>query len=150
MIARESIIAEARTWIGTPWRHQASLKGIGADCIGLLAGVANNVGITEAAEFLASHECRAYGRHPDAEKLLEGCDRWLDMIKVVDAGPADVFVMKFEIDPQHFALISEEDPPYMIHAYAQARKTVENRIDHVWRSRIVRAYRFRGVAPWQA
>src|SRR3712207_7216939 len=33
------IIAEARSWIGTPYRHQASLKGVGCDCLGLLRGV---------------------------------------------------------------------------------------------------------------
>ena len=33
------IIAEARSWIGTPYRHQASLKGVGCDCLGLVRGV---------------------------------------------------------------------------------------------------------------
>ena len=36
---RNRIIAEARGWIGTPYMHQASLKGIGCDCLGLLRGV---------------------------------------------------------------------------------------------------------------
>jgi NlpC/P60 family putative phage cell wall peptidase len=35
----EEIIAAARSWIGTPYRHQASLKGVGCDCLGLLRGV---------------------------------------------------------------------------------------------------------------
>ena len=29
----------ARGWIGTPYRHQASLKGVGCDCLGLVRGV---------------------------------------------------------------------------------------------------------------
>src|SRR5215470_3685481 len=33
------IITLARGWIGTPYRHQASLKGVGCDCLGLLRGV---------------------------------------------------------------------------------------------------------------
>jgi len=33
------IVAEARRWIGTPYVHQASLRGAGADCLGLLRGV---------------------------------------------------------------------------------------------------------------
>ena len=36
---RTSIVAEARSWIGTPYRHQASLKGVGCDCLGLVRGV---------------------------------------------------------------------------------------------------------------
>ena len=36
---RTDIVAEARAWIGTPYRHQASLKGVGCDCLGLVRGV---------------------------------------------------------------------------------------------------------------
>jgi NlpC/P60 family putative phage cell wall peptidase len=36
---RTRIIAEARAWIGTPYRHQASRKGVGCDCLGLVRGV---------------------------------------------------------------------------------------------------------------
>ena len=34
-----TIVAAARGWIGTPYIHQASLKGVGCDCLGLLLGV---------------------------------------------------------------------------------------------------------------
>ena len=34
-----AIVAAARSWIGTPYRHQASVKGVGCDCLGLLRGV---------------------------------------------------------------------------------------------------------------
>src|SRR5665213_1770116 len=37
--SRSDIVAEARAWIGTPYRHQASLKGVGCDCLGLVRGV---------------------------------------------------------------------------------------------------------------
>ena len=33
------IVAAARGWLGTPYRHQASLKGVGTDCLGLVRGV---------------------------------------------------------------------------------------------------------------
>jgi NlpC/P60 family putative phage cell wall peptidase len=35
----DRIVQIARTWIGTPYVHQASLKGVGCDCLGLLRGV---------------------------------------------------------------------------------------------------------------
>src|SRR5690348_8306068 len=34
----EEIVGIARQWIGTPYVHQASLKGVGCDCLGLLRG----------------------------------------------------------------------------------------------------------------
>ncbi len=33
------IISAARGWIGTPYHHGASVKGIGCDCLGLVRGV---------------------------------------------------------------------------------------------------------------
>jgi NlpC/P60 family putative phage cell wall peptidase len=35
----EAVIAAARRWIGTPYRHQASLWGVGCDCLGLVRGI---------------------------------------------------------------------------------------------------------------
>jgi NlpC/P60 family putative phage cell wall peptidase len=39
MTSRAEVVAAARGWLGTPYRHQASLKGVGCDCLGLLRGV---------------------------------------------------------------------------------------------------------------
>ncbi len=36
---RQRIVAAARGWLGTPYVHQASCKGAGCDCLGLIRGV---------------------------------------------------------------------------------------------------------------
>ncbi|MCK4713545.1 MAG: peptidase, partial [Marinosulfonomonas sp.] len=46
----ERVAELARGWIGTPYRHQASVKGAGADCLGLLRGI----------------WCEVYGAEPEA------------------------------------------------------------------------------------
>ena len=33
------VIAIARSWLGTPYHDQASLRGVGCDCLGLARGV---------------------------------------------------------------------------------------------------------------
>ncbi len=33
------ILHVARRWIGTPYRHQASVRGAGCDCLGLVRGI---------------------------------------------------------------------------------------------------------------
>ena len=35
----DDIVAVARSWLGTPYHHQATAKGVGCDCLGLLRGV---------------------------------------------------------------------------------------------------------------
>lgn len=149
MISRDSIIREARSWLGTRWQHQASLRGVGTDCIGMVLGVANACGVREAAEFIAAPEFKGYGREPNSMLVLLGCERWLDPIPVARARPGDVLVMRFNLEPQHFGIMTRIQPDYLIHAYAQARKVVENRIDDLWRSRILRAYSFRMIEPWR-
>ncbi len=39
MTMGERAVRIARTWIGTPYLHQASVQGAGADCLGLIRGV---------------------------------------------------------------------------------------------------------------
>ena len=61
----QDIIQTARGWIWTRWQHQASVRGVGTDCIGLIAGVARELGLKEAAEFYSIGELHTYGRQPD-------------------------------------------------------------------------------------
>jgi len=37
--APDEVVAAARAWLGTPYRHRASVRGAGCDCLGLLRGV---------------------------------------------------------------------------------------------------------------
>jgi NlpC/P60 family putative phage cell wall peptidase len=143
MIYRAQIVNEAREWLGTRWSHQASLKGVGTDCIGLIRGVARELGIADPFTTGEALRYLGYGRIPDPTLLLEACDEYLDRGR---GALGDILVMRFEREPQHFALISSLRPRRMIHAYAQARKVVENGIDALWLSRVVRTYSFRGVA----
>jgi NlpC/P60 family putative phage cell wall peptidase len=43
MPTANDIVAAARGWTGTPYRHQASSKGVGCDCLGLVRGVWRDV-----------------------------------------------------------------------------------------------------------
>lgn len=33
------IVQIARSWIGTPYKHQAAVRGVGCDCLGLVRGI---------------------------------------------------------------------------------------------------------------
>lgn len=143
MITRADIVAEARTWIGTRWQHQGCVKNVGVDCVGLIGGVALALGLPGATAWRDAPEWHQYGRKPDPERLLAGCDALMDRIQLDEAGSGDVLVLQFNAGPQHFAIVSHDDPPSIIHALAQARKVAEARLDDTWRRRIVRAYRYR-------
>ena len=134
---REQIVAEARTWLGTPFHHQARLKGIGADCAGV-------VGMTGAALGLisASDIPNDYAKQPNAKEMERVLEEKLDRIPPAEAKIGDVLHFAFDRDPQHVAILTDVG---IIHSYAQVRKCVEHSFDDTWKARLRGAYRFKGV-----
>lgn len=143
MTTRAEVVNEARRWIGTRYRHQASLCGVGCDCVGLLVGVARTLGLApdDVREFDLSY--RGYGRQPDPDMLLEAAGRFLVPVEEDQQQPGDIALFRFKLDPQHFGILSADD--YVIHAFALSRKVCETRLDETWSARIVRFYQFRGI-----
>ena len=133
----EEILAEARAWLGTPWRHQGRLKGVAVDCAGLVVGVGRELG-------LLAFDTRAYGRLPDGQQLRALCDAHLAAKPVAEIGPGDVLLLRFTRHPQHLALVGDRGAPFsLIHAHAEAGACVEHGADARWLRRIVAAYAFR-------
>lgn len=146
-ITRLEIVAAARSWIGTPYRHQASLKGVGCDCLGLVRGVWREL----------------YGAEPEApppyrpdwaesggrETLLDAARRHLFEIAPKDARPGDVLLFRMSPDAclKHCAIVSARAPgdpePRIVHAY-WGRAVVESWLGPWWRRRLAHAFSF----PW--
>lgn len=143
MTTQMQIVAEASEWLGTRWMHQQSKKGVGTDCIGLVRGVAVQLGMLPI-DFERRPEVsqyRGYARQPDGKQLQAALERYLQ--RIAEPEPGAVLLMRFERDPQHVALMA--DGGDIIHAYATARKVVRHRLDDIWARRIVAVYRFPGL-----
>lgn len=142
MTTPADIVAEARSWVGTRWIHQARVKGVGTDCIGLVAGVALALNLPRAAEWHEDQRFKSYGRTPDPVMMLAGCRDYMDEVAVPGIG--DVLIMRaFNVqEPTHFAIVSGLDPMYMIHSRLM-RKVSENRVDDRLASLILYAFRYR-------
>jgi NlpC/P60 family putative phage cell wall peptidase len=147
VISRYLVVVEARKRIGMRWQHQARLDGVACDCLGLVVLVAVALGVPGAAEALNDPALQEYGREPDYARALAVSRRYMDEIAVTDARMGDVLYMRVKRSrtPQHYAIKSADDPPYMVHAWAQSRGVVENRIDEVWNARIGHAFRLKDV-----
>ena len=135
MLTKSDIVLEAKTWIGTPFKHQGRIKGIGVDCVGLIIGVAHYFKLTE---FDYTH----YSHTPDGYLMQQLLDQHLESIAIHAAKPGDIVLMRFDTEPQHVGILSDYG---IIHAYAQVRRCVEHRLDGVWQSRIVGAYAYPNV-----
>ncbi len=133
------ILSEARQWLGTPYRHQASLRGVGCDCLGLVRGVWRAL---HGAEPEPPPPYRPdWAELGSCEILLEALGRWLVPLSPAEARPGDVLVFRMEPSAmaKHCAMLSAEDR--MIHAY-WGRACVESWLGRWWRERLVAAFRF--------
>ena len=147
MITAADVVAEARRWIGTRWQHQAALRGVATDCLGMIAGIGLALGLPDADRWRADVRMQAYSRSPNPRDMLTGCAAYLDPSDRCDPGLGDILLLRFKNGPpQHFAILSSVDPARIIHAYAHIGRVTENGLDAAWRQRIVRAYRYRGLA----
>jgi cell wall-associated NlpC family hydrolase len=99
---RADVIAEARTWLDTPYLHQHRAKGHGVDCAGLVIGVARELGIV-ARDF----DVNGYPREPDGKTLLEICDRFMDRVPMADIRPGNVLVYSFAKHPAHLGIVGD-------------------------------------------
>ncbi len=135
MITREQIIAEARTWIGTPWVHTGRLKGIACDCIGVGLCVPRALGI-----FPADFDVTGYSRNPEPRILLGYLRQYMDRTDHPTGG--DLLLVRPYRLPQHIQMLTFDGT--VIHAIDRQRGVREHRID-VNRYPIASAWKYRGV-----
>lgn len=127
----------ARSWAGTPFHWEASLKGTGCDCRGLLTGVARELGRPEADSIEAN--LVGYSRRIDAAALLAGLDRLF--VRKEGPGPGDVLAFRIRDKVQHLGICTGER---FVHAVSNGpRKVIETPLSGLWLNRLA------GVWAWR-
>lgn len=142
IVTREALVAEARSWIGTRYRHQASLKGVGCDCLGLVRGVWRAC-IGDEPELpppYAPDWAEARGR----DTLVEAATRHLAAVPRDAFSAGDVLLFRYRDGcvAKHAAIATGDAT--MIHAHDGAC-VCEVAITPWWRRRIACAFCFPGV-----
>ena len=94
MSINAQVLAVAGRWIGTPYRHQGAVKGVGSDCLGLIRGIWREL----------------YGQEPEAvpgyapdwaerggeERLLAAAGRhFLAVASFEESLPGDLVLFRF-------------------------------------------------------
>lgn len=142
-LGRDAIVAEARSWIGTRYRHQASVKGVGCDCLGLVRGVwrACLGEEPEAPPPYAPDWAEAGGD----ETLAAAALRHLASVPCDAFGAGDVLLFRWRDGcvAKHAAIASSATT--MIHAHDGAA-VCEVAITPWWQRRLAYAFTFPGVA----
>lgn len=140
---RAAALGEARSWIGTPYRHQASCKGAGCDCLGLLRGVWR--ALCGAEPVPVPGYSSDWAETSGEETLLAAGRTHLDEVMIADALPGDVLVFRWrdQAPAKHVGLLSRPlgECPAMIHAYERVG-VIESPLVPSWQRRIAAAFAF--------
>jgi len=137
MLLRQALARAAEDWIGTPFRHQASRRQVGCDCLGLVRGVWRDV--------LGAEPCDI---EPYAEDSTEIGSRNLLQLRVsevcaevafAEAHPGNLllFRMRARGPAQHLGILTTDDT--FVHAYAR-HGVVRSELTSHWRRKVVGAF----------
>lgn len=138
-VMRDKIVAEARTWIGVPWKHQGRTR-IGIDCVGLLVVVLHKLKLTD-------YDFQAYGRRSQGREFLYHFERRAERKPLNSEQPGDILLFRDKQFPCHAAIVaSMNNTLTIIHAHALRRAVVEDRLNQGdWISRRVACFEVRGI-----
>lgn len=135
MTKRQAIVDTARTCIGTPFRHQGRLKGVGLDCIGLVIWTMKTLGISD-------YDYTTYPMMPPADLMTKIMAEKLDIIPLDDARPGDLYRFQVSGEPIHVGIATDIG---VLHAVQARNGIVEHRLDAAWRAKVVKTYRIPGL-----
>lgn len=127
-----AVVAAARAFLGTPYRHQASAIGAGCDCLGLLRGVWRQL---YGDEPMVMPAYRADLRDPlNASTLRLAAERFLQAeTGPLAAGQVLLFQLNGSAEPKHCGILVS--PERFIHAQERLG-VVEANLTESWGSRI--------------
>ncbi|KFI31676.1 peptidase [Haematobacter massiliensis] len=134
---RGDVVAAARLWLGTPYRHQASCRGAGADCLGLIRGVWRDLYGPEPEA--APAYTPDWGETGRQEVLWSAARRHLIPLAPGLPEPGDVLLFRLRTGgiAKHLGIAAETGAtPTFIHAYS-GHAVVESPLSEPWARRIV-------------
>lgn len=141
MICGDTIVREGREWIGTPFRWQASVKGVGCDCKGLIYGVARELELPEAASLHA--RMADYRIVVDTKLLREGIAA--NFVEVDEPMAGDVLLLRLGRRVQHLGIYSGFG--HMIHTYSGGPdRVVESEMGKAWGNALDSVWRWKSMA----
>ncbi len=133
------VVASARRWVGTPYHDQASVRGVGCDCLGVVRGVWREVVGPEP--FSIPPYSRDWGEAGPREVLAEGARAVMIELEPAEAGPGALLL--FRMAPlaiaKHVGILTGADR--FIHAYERLG-VIEEPLTPLWRGRIAFVFLF--------
>ncbi|GGD93684.1 peptidase [Aureimonas endophytica] len=136
---RERVLLAARGFLGTPYRHQGSRRGVGCDCLGLVRGVWRELHGAEPEE--PGPYAPDWAERGGPERLLAAAARHLQPLPIAARQPGDVLVFRWRSGAvaKHCGILDEGER--LIHAY-EGMAVLSSPLVPAWTRRIAGVFRF--------
>lgn len=135
-----STVATAREYIGTRYMHQARVKGVAVDCLGLIICVSR-----EAGWVPSSYDVKGYRRLPDGHSLLAHLRAHFPEVSQADMRPGDVVCVAFDKHPHHVGFVGDYHLGGLSMIHAAPGGVVEQRLVFTSDMRFVAGFRTPGA-----
>ena len=141
----DAVIAATRAWLGTPYHDQASLRGIGCDCLGLARGVWRDV-VGAEPQAIPPYS-RDWGETGVREVLADGARAMMIEIALAEICPGALVLFRMvpRAIAKHVGILTA--PDRFIHAYDRLG-VIEEALTTAWSRRIAFAFRFPATNPY--
>lgn len=136
---QNKIINITKSWVGTPYHHQESVKLIGCDCLGLVRGVYEELYQQKTASF--KPYTKDWAEETKQETLINAANDHLEPVELQERKPGDVLIFRFRkwMIAKHTAIQVTSDT--MIHAIEGA-KVEEVHLNKWWQRHLAAVFRF--------
>jgi len=139
MMIAHRVFAEAESWIGTPYRHGASTRGISCDCLGLVRGIWRALYDDEPEN--PGVYAPDWAEAASGDPLFEAANRHMQRRSDNNPQPGDLLVFRWRSDvaAKHLGIMANENR--FIHAY-EGHHVMASALVPQWRKRIAGIFIF--------
>jgi NlpC/P60 family putative phage cell wall peptidase len=125
---RAAVVAEARTWIATPYHNCADIKGVGVDCGMLIVRVFVDLGLVP--HFDPRPYSPDWHMHRSEEQYLDWVKQHCREIDPLVEAPqqGDIMVFRYGRCYSHGGIVTQTEPLKIVHAFSPARLVFEDTV----------------------
>ena len=118
-MTRAAAVAEALSWLGTPYHHHGRIKGVGVDCAMLLAEVFERAGAVEHVDIGPADYPHDWHLHNVRELFADWLARYADPLPPEEPPLlADVGLWRYGLTASHGGIVVEPGAsPLIVHSY---------------------------------
>jgi len=145
-ITRAQIVQNVREWIGTPYHHQETVKGVGCDCLGLIRGVWRDLYVNEPEVPIRYSQNWMESRNKEIMYDL-ACKHMVLKEDIEARAPGDILLFRMNRDgvAKHTGILTKRDTDMEVECMVHSQEGInctEVDLNEWWQKRITAVFEY--------